>query len=438
MPTPNTESYLQNFPTPKVEDHRIVVSYNIKNKKYPLKYGTPHPNKNLFPNHRLVKQSPQDGEGTWATLVYASNLHKQSEWNFSIKYSGDAPAYPIFIRSYLLERDGFKPEEVLATLDPIFKAESGNPVRLVEQELRNTEDEEVASLYVTVLMVYETVPGPPIVSKKLVDSPVGLVNATETRQRVDYGTTVSGGFGTLSDAVQSESTTKAERVTVTVDGGEFPELTSYDYDGQLDAIVTTTRNVVPAGTVYVKADGDLEMRDNPIDQWHTLRIISHVNPTDLLQRTEYKTVDFTFPSILTSCAVDILTYGTNDTETVILTPVLRASVTTATRIKTITTFHTTPPAPDEVYQIVPNDLLYRGVSFSTSFHNVLNNEITLTADGFLSDQYVGLIDTVTFGESFPTATQYLDDIGEEKQIGCDIQFYRGGIWIRRNSFLTLI
>lgn len=436
--TPNPLSYILNFPTPKVQDQRVVESYSIKSGKYPLEIGSPHPNKRLFPDHRLTKQSPADGAGETATLVYATDQHKPDEWNYGIKYSGDAPAYPIFFRTYLKPRDGFKPEDVLTTLDPIFKSESTNPVILVEQELRASEDEEVSSLYVTVLMVYETVPGPQILSKKLVDSPVGLVNATETRQRVDYGETVAGGFGTLSTAVESESTTKAEKVTVTVDGGVYPELVSYDYDGQLNAVIETTRTVVPAGTPYTKAEGDLEQRDSPIDQWKTLRIISHVNPEDLLDREEFKTVDYTFPSILESCSVDILTYGANDTETVRVKPVLRAAASTATKIRTVTSFHTSQPADDAVYQIVPNDLVYRGVSFSVSFNNVLNDTFTLEASGFASDQYIGLVDDVEFGESFPSATDYIALIGTEVIIGCDIQFYRGGIWIKRVSRIVLL
>lgn len=414
----------------------MVASYNTSEKKYPLEFGSPHPDKRNFPNHKLTKQSVQDE--VWATLVYASDLYKQEEWNYGIKYSGDATAYPIYIRAYLVPRDGFKPSVVLTTLDPIFQAESGNPVRLVEQELRNSDDDEVSSLYVTVLMVYETVPGPEVASKKLVDSPVGLVNATETRQRVDYGTTVSGAFGTLAIGVESESTTKAAITSVTVDEGTFPELTSYDYDGQLDAVITTTRNVVPAGTTYIKAEGDLEMRDSPENQWRTTRSISHVDPEDLLERTEYNTVDYTFPAILEDCTVEVVTYGANDTEGVTVTPVLRASVTTATRIKVVTTFHTSSPTPDDVYQIAPNDLIFRGQSFSISLNNVLNDDFTLTADGFLSDQYVGLTDEVTFGESFPTATDYIADIGTEKLIGCDIKYYRGGIWIRRRSYIVLL
>lgn len=436
--TPNPLSYILNFPTPKVQDQRVVESYSIKNNKYPLEIGSPHPNKKLFPNHKLTKQSPADGKGDTATLIYACDQYKPDEWNYGIKYSGDAPAYPIFLRTYLKQRDGFKPEDVLTTLDPIFKAESGNPVILVEQELRASEDEEVSNLYVSVIMVYETVPGPEIVSKKLVDSPVGLVNATETRQRVDYGETVSGDFGTLSEAVDSESTTKAQKVTVTVDGGVYPELVSYDYDGQLNAVIETTRTVVPAGTPYTKAEGDLEQRDSPIDQWKTLRIISHVNPEDLVEREEFSTVDFTFPAILQSFALDILTYGTNNTETVALSPVLRASVTTATTIRTVTTFHTSEPTVDAVYQIAPNDLVYRGASFSVSLSNVINDDFTLTASGFASDQYVGLVDTVTFGESFPNKTDYTAAIGTEVRIGCDTKFYRGGIWIKRSSWVELI
>lgn len=415
-----------------------MISYNIKEKRYPLEYGSEYPEKRLFPDHKLTLQKPQDGDGTWATLVYASDLYKQEEWNYSIKYSGDAVAYPIFIRAYLVPRDGFKPDTVLTTLDPIFKAESGNPVRLVEQELRQSEDTEVSSLYVTVLMVYETVPGPLVQSKKLVDSPVGLVYATETRQRVDYGETVTGAFDILSTAVSSESTTKAEKTSVEVDAGEYPELTSYDYDGQLNAVVVTTRNVVPAGTTYTKAEGDLEMRDSPIDQWKTLRIISHVDPDDLEERTEYDTIDYTFPGILESCAVNVVTYGTNDTEGVQVIPSLRAAVTTATRIKTITTFHVTEPAPEDVYQIAPNDLVFRGITFSVSFNNVLNDDITLTADGFLSDQYTGLVDEVTFGASFPSASAYIAAIGTEVLTGNDIKYYRGGIYIRRNTYLVLL
>lgn len=383
----------------------------------------------------LISQKVDTDNEAWdvVTQVYDTIpvADDQEGFGYSVAYSGDDNAYPVLTWKFQIEASTYASYAELSAC-PIT---GYTALLLVDQQTDGNQDQ---NQFITVTITYETIPGPPVASNKLVDTPVGLVSATETNTRVAYGTTVTGAFGRLSDAVDASSVTKATRKTVAINGEDYPLITTYDYDGQLNAVVTTTREVVPAGTTYTKVDGDLEMRDTPINQWETLRIITSVDPDDLLERTEYDTIDYTFPAILEACTATLVTYGLNDTEGIQLAPTLRAAVTTSTRIKVVTNFHIIEPTPEAVYQIAPNDLIFRGITFSVSFNNVLNDDFTLTVDGFLSDQYLGLDDSVTFGESFPNATDYIADIGEEKLIGFDLKYYRGGIWITRETSVVLL
>lgn len=436
----NTRSTLKSFPTPNIKDAFLVEvrEVNGPDGTYPLPYGTVHPNVRLFPGYKLVLQAPAEPKVGWITRTYAAPRESQDEYNYTETFSADADDYPIYVRAYVYLRLGYLPA-VKLTPDPMFPVgPSGSPVILVEEEMREVQEPELKSLYIMVLRSYESVPGPEVISKKLADTPLGLVNATEIKQRVAYGTTVAPAYGKLAEEVESDSTTKANKTSITVDGATYPTLVTYDYDGQLDVVVTTTRFMVPAGTTYTKIPGDLEQRDIPQNQDETLRIVSHVDPASLPTRTEYSTVDYTFPALLSSIEVDLVDFGSPATEAVQVRPVLRPSVTVATQITTVTTFSTTEPAPVPVFQLVPNNLIFRGITYSIAISNVLNDDISLSVSGFSTNQYLGLTDAVSFGASVPSMSAYTAEIGTSVVIGCDIKFYRGGIWIKRISTLVLV
>jgi len=260
----------------------------------------------------------------------------------------------------------------------------------------------------------------------LTNSPVGAVYATITDQTVAAGATgaVAGSFTTLSANSQPVSPIANKQKVVTLAGGSiggasqgtsgspaYPTLTSYDYDSQANIEVTTTRQVVAAGTAApslvppalitgatassqfgspaVTMDDYktqnyqsliLTQKDNPIDQWKTLRITSKI-PYLPATRTEYKTGSFTIPSLLRGVNMSLwqMPSGRYDVK---WTPNQRAAVGVPTPFRVVTSFHYGYPTDlvtssnNALFQFKPSNLIYRGDSFTVNIPNVIN-------DGFI-------------------------------------------------------
>ena len=266
----------------------------------------------------------------------------------------------------------------------------------------------------------------------LTNSPVGAVYATITDQTVAAGATgaVAGSFTTLSANSQPVSPIANKQKVVTLAGGSiggasqgtsgspaYPTLTSYDYDSQANIEVTTTRQVVAAntsapssaptsgtaGTTFDSAHPQtplvsgmtagfedaatqnytnliLSQKDNPIDQWKTLRISSKI-ATLPPSRMEYKTGSYTIPSLLRGVNMSLwqMPSGRYDVK---WTPNQRAAVGVPTPFQVYTSFHYGYPtalatsANSNLFQFKPNNLIYRGDSFTVNIPNVIN-------DGFI-------------------------------------------------------
>ena len=255
----------------------------------------------------------------------------------------------------------------------------------------------------------------------LVNSPVGAVLASVTETiKASGDTTPTGGLTTLSESSEpiNALTNKYKKVSVagtatqgTPTAPDYPTLTSYDYDSQANIEVTTTRQVVAAGTAApslvppalitgatassqfgspaVTMDDYktqnyqsliLTQKDNPIDQWKTLRITSKI-PYLPATRTEYKTGSFTIPSLLRGVNMSLwqMPSGRYDVK---WTPNQRAAVGVPTPFRVVTSFHYGYPTDlvtssnNALFQFKPSNLIYRGDSFTVNIPNVIN-------DGFI-------------------------------------------------------
>lgn len=284
----------------------------------------------------------------------------------------------------------------------------------------------------------------------LVDSAVGQVEATVSQSIVDPTTAPSGGKFILQDQISAIDEAKAKRDTVTV--SSYPSLTTYDLDEQLDVVVITERTVIDHNTPYVAPPLVLTSNDRPIDQWKTLRITSrmaNLPPT----RTEYKTQQFTFPAILDSVivkslnlgfgrypiSVDESEYATGINKYVSVQPNLRPALSIPTSIRVVTTFYSSQPTPDPIFQITTQNVSFNGSLFSFNFGDVLTNSLTIgpiTADTH-DMRYSGLSETISFPSSFPSRSSYQAQIGLEKVIFSDVEYYRSGIWFKRTGYVTL-
>lgn len=284
----------------------------------------------------------------------------------------------------------------------------------------------------------------------LVDSAVGQVPATVSQSIVPPSTAPAGGKFVLKDQISAIDEAKARRETVTVSA--YPNLTTYDLDEQLGVVIINERKVIDHNTPYVAPPLVFTSSDRPIDQWKTLRITSRMANLPPA-RTEYKTQQFTFPAILDSVKVTTLNlgfgrvpisdeesqYATGINKYVSVQPMLRGALSVPTLIKIVTTFYSSQPTPDPIFQISTQNVSFNGSLFSFNFGDVILNNLTIgpiTASSY-DMRYSGLSESITFPASIPNKTSYNSQIGQEKVIFSDVEYYRSGIWFKRTGYVTL-
>lgn len=286
----------------------------------------------------------------------------------------------------------------------------------------------------------------------LVDSPVGQVPANVQQSIVDPSQQPSGGKLVLQDQISPIDEGKSQRERVTVP--EYPELTTYNLDENLNTVIITEREVVSHNEPYSAKPLMLTLEDRPLDQWKTLRITSRLNnipPT----REEFKTQQFTFPALLVGINVESENVGfgrvpiTNDiselkngiNKFVSVTPNLRPALSLPTRIRITTEFfYGSEPAPFSLYQISTQNVSYSGSLFSFNFGDVITNAVSIgpiTASDFDS-RFKGLSESITFSQSIPNYTTYQSQVGQEIIIFCDVEYIRSNLWSRTTGRIVLV
>jgi len=157
---------IESFPTPVIDD--VVISEIVnawKGDYQPLEYGTlwrdvSHaPNQGSFPEHKLVYQQPTSEDGQWVKRIWVNDRVNQDSYNYAIKYSAGSQEHPIYIRTYIVPREGYAPLPD-GTPDPLF------PTAVLVDEEANRNEGELDSKYITVTRVYETLPGPQVPTKR--------------------------------------------------------------------------------------------------------------------------------------------------------------------------------------------------------------------------------------------------------------------------------
>jgi hypothetical protein len=157
---------IESFPTPVIDD--VVISEIVNSWKgdyQPLEYGvlwkdvSHAPNQGSFPEHKLVYQQPTSEDGQWVKRIWVNDRVNQDSYNYAIKYSAGSQDHPIYIRTYIVPREGYAPLPD-GTPDPLF------PGALLVDEEANRNEGELDSKYITVTRVYETLPGPEVPTKR--------------------------------------------------------------------------------------------------------------------------------------------------------------------------------------------------------------------------------------------------------------------------------
>ncbi len=105
---PPPEIPVINFLSPNKSDQGSIEFWNTENSNYvPLDVGAPHPNQRQYPNFRLGKQSPVQGDEKWYLRIWVSDETNPDWFNWAQKFSGEDDAFPIFIRTYREPRNSY-------------------------------------------------------------------------------------------------------------------------------------------------------------------------------------------------------------------------------------------------------------------------------------------------------------------------------------------
>src|SRR5579885_394522 len=97
------------YPTPIVDDVIVIVNKEVNAPGYQVEaYGSPHPDSDKYPQHKLALiQAAEDG--VHAKWFYVADRANQDLYNWALKYKLEDQTSSIYIRQYILPRDGYTP-----------------------------------------------------------------------------------------------------------------------------------------------------------------------------------------------------------------------------------------------------------------------------------------------------------------------------------------
>jgi hypothetical protein len=148
------------FPTPLVGD---VLFSEVRdcNRGNPFpEYGTPYPNANKWPDHKLVYIKPVDIERNEIfEFFYAAERENQDLYNFSFGLQGIGPSrqFRVVQRSYVTLRENFQPLDIpFGTAMPNIPEDKFDGVEYVffDRQQQRINEQELDSLYVAEVHTY--------------------------------------------------------------------------------------------------------------------------------------------------------------------------------------------------------------------------------------------------------------------------------------------
>ncbi len=119
---PPPEIPVINFLSPNKSDQGAVEFWNTELASYvPLDIGAPHPNSRQYPNFRLGKQSPVQGDEKWYIRIWVSPETNPDWFNWAQKFAGEDSEFPTFIRTYREPRNSYTRRTEGQPLGTIYK-----------------------------------------------------------------------------------------------------------------------------------------------------------------------------------------------------------------------------------------------------------------------------------------------------------------------------
>jgi hypothetical protein len=236
---------IKSFPTPVIDDVVITEIVNAWKGDYKaLDYGVkwdeaPHASmQGSHPDHKLVFQDPVSADGEWIKRIWVNDRVNQDSYNYAIKYSGGSQSHPIYIRTYILPREGYVPVPDL-TPDDVYPT-----ALLVEEEVQRSEG-ELDSKYIKVVRVFETLQGPEINSLRYNER--GDLEEVISQQVSPDTLPDSDGLLVTQSQVIKEDVSKGTKTTATVPS--HSTLTSKEKKAGLLGETFITDNIVDPTTL---------------------------------------------------------------------------------------------------------------------------------------------------------------------------------------------
>ena len=121
MPVPPQVPLIK-FLSPNKADQGILEFWNTTQKSYlPLDLNVPHPNTREYLGYKLGKQFNLPTDEKWIVRVWITAQTDPTWWAWSEKFSGDANAFPVFIREYREARKTYAPLTKGQPLKSVYK-----------------------------------------------------------------------------------------------------------------------------------------------------------------------------------------------------------------------------------------------------------------------------------------------------------------------------
>jgi len=287
MPAPQQLSIPKNvpvvsYPTPNIGDHILVEYVDGKGPNSdPLPLGTAHPNTVKYPNHFLVLQKPFSEDGKIVQRVYANPRVNEDSYNWALKWSGEHSQYPIAVRTYLALRASYTRA---ADLSPDPDDDKRLLVHEETEDVKQTDHPELDGLFIKVTRVYETIPGPPVVSMAYDERGDLETTITQTVLNTDdppveqMNYLFNGAQTTGGDALKSTRVTKTvtQRTPLWTEtqASENRVLNLHFLTGTKR---TTKDEIVPVGTDPASGFLVVESVVKDVDRWKSRRLTTQID-----------------------------------------------------------------------------------------------------------------------------------------------------------------
>lgn len=158
--------------------------------------------------------------------------------------------------------------------------------------------------------------------------------------------------------------------------------------------------------------------------------------------TLHRTINYTFPAYVKAVAIQSTFFPDAATPRTVfgVNIDVRDGFTAAVPAEVRISFHAAAPAVPAVTVLQPSGASYNGVLFSFNVQNVLMDSFHLTGNTHSEDEHWGFVieTTPTYNASSPSASAYLDMIGELRLVSYDISPWKFGLWKKEEIWLKML